>query len=137
MFLLSIFSSTLLYPNPKTLFFLTFFSSTRSLLPYLLIFLFFNFPPHKAPHSHRHTDKSLSLSPLHIFHLSKTLPNSKGFFEIRYERRKLKRKKNREEKKKKQHRKRKRRRRRDAATYQHRGVEKTMGNLGKRETHQR
>ena len=39
------------YPNPKPLFFLflfLFFLSTCSLLPHLLIFLFFHFTPHKA-----------------------------------------------------------------------------------------
>ena len=55
------FFSTLLYPNPKTikLFSFTFFSSTHSLLPHLLILLFFYFPPHKAPHTPPRISKGL------------------------------------------------------------------------------
>ena len=112
-----------------------YFTQTQKLFFFFHFFLIHSFTFSSSSYFPYLISRSPSL--LHIFHLSKTLPNSKGFFEIRYVRRKLKRKKNREEKKKKQHRKRKRRRRRDAAAYQHRGVEKTMGNLGKRETHQR
>ena len=42
------------YPNQNlyfSFFFFSFFSSSRSLLPHLLIFLFFHFPPHKATHN--------------------------------------------------------------------------------------
>ena len=126
MFLLPIFSSTMLYPNPKTFFF-PFFLSTR--LPrcftqaqkpffsfhFFLIHLFtsssssyFLFlllsstqsPTHPPPPTHTHTQVSLSLS-LSLYSIfsiyQKLYQIQKGFFEIRYVRRKKKKKRKKKE----------------------------------------